>query len=111
LLQNRADISQLVITKQLSRSAEDYKATQPHVELAERMRKRDAGSAPAMGDRVAYIIIQVRVLVDVRWLCWHCWFGMIGRGTGLGPQIGCFCQNHWLIFFGLVVFDREARAR
>jgi hypothetical protein len=32
------------------------------VELAERMRKRDAGSAPAMGDRVAYVIIQVREL-------------------------------------------------
>ena len=31
---------------------------QAHVELAERMRKRDAGSAPTMGDRVAYVIIQ-----------------------------------------------------
>lgn len=30
------------------------------MELAERMRKRDAGSAPAMGDRVAYVIIQAR---------------------------------------------------
>lgn len=28
------------------------------MELAERMKKRDAGSAPALGDRVAYVIIK-----------------------------------------------------
>lgn len=58
LLQNKVDLSQLVITKQLSKSGEDYSAKQAHVELAERMKKRDAGSAPAMGDRVAYVIIK-----------------------------------------------------
>lgn len=56
LLQNKVDLSQLVITKALSR--QDYAAKQAHVELAERMRKRDAGSAPALGDRVAYVIIK-----------------------------------------------------
>ncbi|QPG75401.1 DNA-directed DNA polymerase delta [Brettanomyces nanus] len=56
LLQNRVDLSQLVITKQLSR--QDYAAKQPHVELANRMRKRDPGSAPTVGDRVAYVIIK-----------------------------------------------------
>ncbi|KAF7721640.1 DNA-directed DNA polymerase delta [Apophysomyces ossiformis] len=54
LLQNKVDLSQLVITKALSKS--DYAAKQAHVELAERMRRRDAGSAPALGDRVAYVI-------------------------------------------------------
>lgn len=34
-------MSQLVITKALSKS--DYAAKQAHVELAERMKKRDAG--------------------------------------------------------------------
>ena len=60
LLQNKLDISMLVITKALGKSAdaEDYKARQAHVELAERMRKRDAGSAPVVGDRVAYVIIE-----------------------------------------------------
>eukprot|EP00053_Salpingoeca_punica_P017130 m.163926 g.163926 ORF g.163926 m.163926 type:complete len:1070 (-) comp17121_c0_seq2:836-4045(-) len=58
LLCNRIDISQLVITKALSKTKEDYAGKQAHVELAERMRKRDAGSAPTMGDRVAYVIIQ-----------------------------------------------------
>lgn len=56
LLQNRIDLSQLVITKAYSK--QDYSAKQAHVELAERMRKRDAGSAPTLGDRVAYVIIK-----------------------------------------------------
>ncbi|CAE6425734.1 unnamed protein product [Rhizoctonia solani] len=56
LLQNRIDMSQLVITKALAKA--DYAAKQAHVELAERMRKRDAGSAPALGDRVAYVIVK-----------------------------------------------------
>ncbi|KAG7093781.1 DNA-directed DNA polymerase delta [Marasmius oreades] len=56
LLQNKVDMSQLVITKALSKS--DYAAKQAHVELAERMKQRDAGSAPALGDRVAYVIVK-----------------------------------------------------
>ena len=35
-----------------------YKAKQAHVELAMRMKKRDPGTAPQMGDRVPYVIIQ-----------------------------------------------------
>ena len=60
LLQNRIDLSMLVITKALGKGAEsdDYKAKQAHVELAERMRKRDPGSAPAVGDRVPYVIVE-----------------------------------------------------
>ena len=69
-------MSKLVITKALSKDFEDeddkpkesrnafggkkdqYKGKQAHVELALRMRKRDAGSAPTLGDRVAYVIIK-----------------------------------------------------
>eukprot|EP01028_Stygiella_incarcerata_P012084 TRINITY_DN7264_c0_g1_i1.p1 TRINITY_DN7264_c0_g1~~TRINITY_DN7264_c0_g1_i1.p1 ORF type:complete len:1124 (-),score=299.58 TRINITY_DN7264_c0_g1_i1:209-3406(-) len=58
LLRNRIDISMLVITKALSKSGADYAAKQAHVELAERMRKRDPGSAPHIGDRVPYIMIE-----------------------------------------------------
>ncbi len=49
-------MAKLVITKAISKT--DYTAKQAHVELAERMRKRDAGSAPTLGDRVAYVIIK-----------------------------------------------------
>jgi DNA polymerase delta subunit 1 len=60
LLQNKLDISMLVITKSLGKSADDaeYTNKQAHVELASRMKKRDAGSAPHVGDRVAYVIVQ-----------------------------------------------------
>ena len=58
LLLNKIDISQLVITKALSKSGDEYVGKQAHVELAEKMKKRDASSAPNLGDRVAYIIVK-----------------------------------------------------
>ena len=51
-------MSKLVITKALTKNEEDYNAKQAHVILAERMKKRDAGSAPTLGDRVAYVIVK-----------------------------------------------------
>ncbi|KAH6626446.1 DNA polymerase family B-domain-containing protein [Chaetomium sp. MPI-SDFR-AT-0129] len=56
LLQNKVDMSKLVITKALTK--DDYAAKQAHVELAQRMRKRDPGSAPGLGDRVAYVMVK-----------------------------------------------------
>ncbi|KAH7033452.1 DNA polymerase delta catalytic subunit [Microdochium trichocladiopsis] len=56
LLQNKIDMSKLVITKALTK--ESYDAKQAHVELAARMKKRDAGSAPGLGDRVAYVMVK-----------------------------------------------------
>ncbi|KAJ5710176.1 DNA polymerase delta catalytic subunit [Penicillium malachiteum] len=56
LLQNKVDMSKLVITKAYAQK--EYAAKQAHVELAKRMAKRDAGSAPALGDRVAYVMIR-----------------------------------------------------
>ncbi|XP_051632646.1 DNA polymerase delta catalytic subunit, partial [Manacus candei] len=57
LLCNRIDISQLVITKELTRAASAYSAPQAHVRLAERLKVRDPGSAPVLGDRVPYVIV------------------------------------------------------
>ena len=84
LLQNKIDISLLIISKSLSKRAEDggsddegldnkkpnkstqnksnksttYQAKQAHVELSEKMRKRDPGTAPNIGDRIQYVIIK-----------------------------------------------------
>lgn len=44
----------------LSQGAEEYAAKVAHVELAEKMRKRDAATAPNIGDRVPYVMIKVR---------------------------------------------------
>ena len=49
-------MSKLVITKALTKGDSEYTAKQAHVELAARMKKRDEGSAPALGDRVAYVM-------------------------------------------------------
>ncbi|KAL5714576.1 DNA-directed DNA polymerase [Ranunculus cassubicifolius] len=57
LLMNRMDLSLLVITKGLTQEAKNYAVKAAHVELAERMRKRDKATAPAVGDRVPYVII------------------------------------------------------
>jgi len=57
LLRNQIDISMLIITKELTKTSDDYHGKQAHSVLAERMKKRDAGSAPKLGDRVPYVII------------------------------------------------------
>ena len=58
LLGNRLDVSLLVISKMYSKKEDQYKGKQPHIELAKRMHKRDPGSAPHVGDRVPYVIVQ-----------------------------------------------------
>lgn len=47
LLCNRIDISQLVITKELTRAAADYAGKQAHVELAERCAQPGRGAGAA----------------------------------------------------------------
>lgn len=54
LLQNKIDVSLLVVSKALTKT--DYENKQAHVVLAEKLRKRDAGTAPTIGDRVPYVI-------------------------------------------------------
>ena len=56
LLNNRMDLSLLVITKALAKL--DYANKQAHVELVKRMRKRDPGTAPNIGDRVPFVFVK-----------------------------------------------------
>lgn len=58
LLMNRVDISQLVISKAFTKLESEYTNKQAHIALVERMRRRDPASAPAVGDRVTYVIIK-----------------------------------------------------
>lgn len=44
----------------LTQDADEYEGKIAHVELAKKMRKRDPATAPAVGDRVPYVIIKVR---------------------------------------------------
>ena len=80
LLQNKVDMSQLVITKALSKA--DYANKQPHVELAEKMRKRDPGTNP---------------LSLPQWARRLEFFGVIlTRGRRFGASVGrssCICYR------------------
>ena len=60
LLRGDVDMSELLITKQLKRRPEDYDpATKmAQVELAKRMKTRDPGAAPTVGDRVPYVMVE-----------------------------------------------------
>ena len=66
LLQNRVDLSLLVITKGIGKKTkeneegkeENYKAKQAHIELAQRMKKRDESCTTSVGDRIAYVMIK-----------------------------------------------------
>ena len=60
LFQNKIDLSQLIITKALSKDASEYVSKQAHAELASRMKKRDPSTAPNIGDRVPYVMIKAR---------------------------------------------------
>ena len=55
LLMNEMDMSKLVITKALTRTADQYQAgnKQAHVELAAKLKKRDAGIAQELADTAA----------------------------------------------------------
>lgn len=60
VLNDRIDISKLILTKGYTKTMDEYKSkgkTLPvHIALVERALKRDPATAPAVGDRVSYVI-------------------------------------------------------
>ena len=50
-------LSAYVITGKFGKPIEEYKDKPPHVTLAARMRERDPGSAPQLGNRVPYVVV------------------------------------------------------
>jgi DNA polymerase I len=66
LERNEIPIEDLVITKGISKSLKEYKGIQPHIELVKKMRKRSSATAPSLGDRVGFIIIQGTQILSER---------------------------------------------
>jgi DNA polymerase I len=66
LEKNEIPIEKLVITKSVSKSLREYKGVQPHVELLKKLRSRDVSSAPGIGDRIGFVIIQGPQLLSQR---------------------------------------------
>lgn len=60
LLMNEMDMTKLVISKTLTKTSDQYAAgnKQAHVELAARLKKRDPGCAPNVGDRIPYVMVK-----------------------------------------------------
>lgn len=74
LVQNKIDMSKLVISKAISKSTQEeqeekdgkasgksgkntYKVKQAHVQLAQKMQKRDENISVNIGDRISYVMI------------------------------------------------------
>ncbi|TAL47873.1 hypothetical protein EPN87_02000 [archaeon] len=66
LEKNEIPVEELVITKGMSKALKEYKGTQPHIELVKKMRKRSAGTAPSLGDRIGFIIIRGTQILSER---------------------------------------------
>ncbi|KAK3284362.1 DNA polymerase delta catalytic subunit [Cymbomonas tetramitiformis] len=65
LLTGRVDISELVITKGLTREVSEYATRAAHVELAAKRRRRHAATAPRVGDRVPWIGLNFHQVIGV----------------------------------------------
>jgi DNA polymerase delta subunit 1 len=56
MLARRVPMHSLILSRQLAKA--NYKGRQPHVELARRLAARDPASAPALGSRVSYVVLE-----------------------------------------------------
>lgn len=63
---NEIEIEKLIITKGISKPLHEYKGVQPHIELVKRLRKRNKGSAPGVGDRIGFVIVKGVELISQR---------------------------------------------
>ncbi|HKZ45151.1 MAG TPA: DNA polymerase domain-containing protein [archaeon] len=66
LEKNEISIEDLVITKSVSKSLKDYKGIQPHIELIKKLKKRSPATAPGVGDRIGFVIVQGLQLMSER---------------------------------------------
>lgn len=58
LYMNRIEFHKIVESSQLSKPPEDYPFPPAHVQLAKRIAQRDPASAPLVGSRVPYVIVE-----------------------------------------------------
>ena len=66
LIEGKIPLEKLTIVKGLTKDPESYDGVQPHVELAKKLRKRDPTKAPAVGERIEFVIIKGNELLSKR---------------------------------------------
>ena len=54
---NKVDLSELIVSKSLSKDIDEYNNAQCHTQLAKKMQARDPTTAPIVGDRIPYVMI------------------------------------------------------
>jgi len=66
LQDNQIPIEKLMITKGISKRPEQYRGTQPHIELVKKMKKRGEARVPTIGDRVNFVIVKGLQMISER---------------------------------------------
>jgi len=66
LQSNQIPMEKLTIIKGISKRPEQYKGTQPHVELVKKMKKRGDATIPTIGDRVGFVIVKGLQMISAR---------------------------------------------
>ncbi len=66
LISGKIPLEKLTIVKGLTKTPEEYDGTQPHVELAKKLRQRDPTKAPVVGDRIEFVIVKGNQLLSKR---------------------------------------------
>lgn len=66
LQDGKIPLAKLTVTKGITRNLDSYRGKGPHISLALKLRKRDPTNAPAVGDRLSYVIVRGNTLLSDR---------------------------------------------
>jgi DNA polymerase I len=66
LVKNEISVQKLVVTKTMTKPPESYEGMQPHIELVKKLRTRNSGEVPGVGDRIGYVIVKGMGLLSKR---------------------------------------------
>jgi len=66
LAQNKIPIEKLTIIKGITKSLESYEGTQPHVELAKKIKQRSGSRPSLVGERLEFVIVKGNQLLSKR---------------------------------------------
>jgi DNA polymerase I len=66
LVKNEISVQKLVVTKTMTKPPEKYEGMQPHIELVKKLRIRNTGEVPGVGDRIGYVIVKGMGLLSKR---------------------------------------------
>lgn len=66
LRKNQIPLEKLTVIKGITKSLESYDGLLPHIEVARKMTARNPGNAPAVGERIGFVIVKGNMLLSKR---------------------------------------------